>query len=181
MKNIYFVLTYTGTFLSKIIKFYTKKEYAHVSISLDKDLNEMYSFGRLNPYIAFIGGFVHERINEGTFKRFKNTQAEICTIEVTDEQYEKLKRIIESFKVNKSIYRFNTIGLLAVPLKIKVKRKNYFYCAEFVKYALEESNIEMKLPEIIKPQNFGEIEDVRICYKGLLRDYVPRKIVAGCI
>ena len=63
LRKIYIVLTYTGTILSRIVKFYTGKEYSHVSIALDENLEEMYSFGRLHPYVAFIGGFVHERIN----------------------------------------------------------------------------------------------------------------------
>ena len=176
MKNIYLVLTYTGTILSKIIKCYTKEEYAHVSISLDEDLKQMYSFGRIFPYIAFIGGFVHERINKGTFKRFKNTQAKICAIEVTDEQYEKLKELIYKFRVNKKKYKFNTIGLMAVPLKKKVNRRNYFYCAEFVKYVLEEANIIVDLPEIIRPQNFSEIENIKVCYSGSLKKYGLRNI-----
>ena len=49
-KKIYIVLTYSGTILSRIIRAYTGDEYSHVSIALDKDLEEMYSFGRLNPY-----------------------------------------------------------------------------------------------------------------------------------
>ena len=53
MKKIYIVLTHSGTALSKIIKGFTKDEFSHVSISLDKELNEMYSFGRLNPYNPF--------------------------------------------------------------------------------------------------------------------------------
>ncbi len=57
------MLTFTGTILSRVVKLYTKKEYSHVSIALDENLEEMYSFGRLNPYIAFIGGFVREGID----------------------------------------------------------------------------------------------------------------------
>lgn len=53
--KIYIILTYTGTLLSKIIKFYTKDEFSHVSLALDIGLNKMYSFGRLNPYNPFIG------------------------------------------------------------------------------------------------------------------------------
>ena len=53
MKQIYIVLTHTGTALSTIIKYYTKDEFSHVSISLDEELEEMYSFGRLNPYNPF--------------------------------------------------------------------------------------------------------------------------------
>ena len=44
MKKIYIVLTHTGTILSKIIKYWTKDEFSHVSIALDEDLKEMYSF-----------------------------------------------------------------------------------------------------------------------------------------
>ena len=72
MKEIYIVLTHTGTTLSGVVKFYTRKKYTHVSIGLDSELNELYSFGRLNPYNPFKGGFVREDLNNGTFARFKN-------------------------------------------------------------------------------------------------------------
>ena len=80
MKRIYIILTYSGTVLSRIVKAYTGAEYSHVSIGLDENLTMMYSFGRLNPYNPFIGGFVHEGINIGTFKRFKNTQTAVYSI-----------------------------------------------------------------------------------------------------
>ena len=71
MKKVYIILTHTGTIVSRIIRCYTGHEFSHVSISLDEELTKMYSFGRLNPYNTFIGGFVNERLNSGTFKRFK--------------------------------------------------------------------------------------------------------------
>ena len=40
MKKIYIVLTYTGTILSKLIKKYTKDEFAHASIALDNRLKK---------------------------------------------------------------------------------------------------------------------------------------------
>lgn len=92
MKRIYLILTYSGTILSRIIKIYTRDEFAHVSISLDEELNQMYSLGRLNPYNPFIGGFVHEGINIGTFKRFRKTQTAVYSIMISDEQYKKNKR-----------------------------------------------------------------------------------------
>ena len=49
MKKIYIVITYTGTNLSKVIKYYTHSEFSHVSISLEQELEKMYNFGRLNP------------------------------------------------------------------------------------------------------------------------------------
>ena len=49
-KKIYILLSFTGTILSRIIRMYTKDKYCHASLSLDKEFNELYSFGRLNPY-----------------------------------------------------------------------------------------------------------------------------------
>ena len=94
MKNIYFLLTYTGTWLSKRVKAYTKNEYSHVSLSLDKELNSMYSFGRKKAYNPFRGGLIQEYTYKGTFKRFYNTKCVLYSYKITDEQYELLKENI---------------------------------------------------------------------------------------
>lgn len=171
MKKIYFVLTYSGTILGQIIKFKTKKIYSHVSIALDENLDEMYSFSRLNPYNCFIGGFVHERLNEGCYKRFKNTISKICYIYVTDEQYEELKKQIEIFEKNKKIYKFNILGLAYIFFDKEIHRENYFYCAEFVKYVLENSDINLNLPSMPRPENFEKLQGSTVIYEGLLNKY----------
>ena len=171
MKKIYIVLTYTGTILAKIIKFYTRKKYSHVSIALDRELNRMYSFGRLNPYNPFIGGFVKEGIDFGTFKRFRNTEAMIFSLEVTDEQYEKIVNIIKLFVAKRKIYRFNILGLFLVPFHIRIIKRNCFYCAEFVKYIMENSIEGITLPEIIKPVDFTKISRMKFIYQGKLREF----------
>ncbi len=170
-KKIYIVLTYTGTILSKIIRIYTGAEYSHVSISLDKKLNKMYSFGRLNPYNPFIGGFVHEGIYIGTFNRFKKTKAEIYQIEVTNEQYNKIKQKIKNIEKNKDSYRFNLMGLAFAGVNHKYKRDKSFYCAEFVKYLTDEAEIELNLPDVIRPIDFKTKTNLEILYTGSLRNY----------
>lgn len=175
MKEVYIVLTHTGTTLSRIIKWFTKDEFSHVSISLDLELNEMYSFGRLNPYNPFLAGFVHEYLNKGTFKRFYKTQAKIYSLEVTDDQYEDLKNSIIRFEHKREEYTFNIIGLLAVAIHVKIKKENSFYCAEFVKYVMEKSNIYTGLPEIVRPENFKKIIGMQEIYKGLLQKYHSRE------
>lgn len=175
MKEVYIVLTHTGTTLSRIIKWFTKDEFSHVSISLDLELNEMYSFGRLNPYNPFWAGFVHEYLNKGTFKRFYKTQAKIYSLKVTDDQYENLKNGIIKFEHEREEYSFNIIGLLAVAIHMKIKKENSFYCAEFVKYVMEKSNIYTGLPEIVRPENFKKIIGMQEIYKGLLQKYHSRE------
>lgn len=176
MKEIYIVLTHTGTILSKIIKKYTKDEFSHVSIALDEELNEMYSFGRLKPYNPFIGGFVHEYIDKGTFKRFFNTRTKIYSLKITEEQYNAVKENIKQIEENKQKYKFNIIGLFAVAFNKKIGKENSFYCAEFVKYVIEKAEIETKLPKIIKPDDFKKLNKLQLIYEGLLRKYRAKSI-----
>ena len=180
MKKVYIVLTHTGTILSRIIRIFTKDEFSHSSISLDIDLKQMYSFGRLNPYNPFLGGFVHESINYGTFKRFKHTETNIYSLNVTDEQYKKIHETIYFIKKNKEEYKFNVSGLFAVGLNKKIERNNYFYCAEFVKYILEVSEVQTNLPDLIKPEDFKKIENLELVYRGKLKNYNkidPKEII----
>lgn len=171
MKKIYIVLTHSGSMLSKLIKVYTKDEFTHVSISLDKDLNEMYSFGRLKPYNPLIGGFVHEQRNDGTYKRFKKTKAKVYSLEISDDQFNCIKKIIFDMKKENKKYHFNAVGLFAVAFHLKIKRNRRFYCAEFIKYLMDESKVEMELPDLVRPSDFTNIETSNIIFSGLLSQY----------
>lgn len=176
MKQIYIVLTHTGTILSRMIRSYTKDEFSHCSISLDWELKEMYSFGRLNPYNPFWGGFVQEGIDWGTFKRFQGTWANIYSLEVEDEQYERIRGMIHYIKITKSLHNFNVLGLFAVGFHKRIHSEHAFYCAEFVKYVLEQSGIETNLPELIRPESFKELLNTKLIYHGKLKDFKREKV-----
>ena len=171
MKKIYFVLTDAGTALGRIIKFKTGRKYTHVSIAIDENLEKMYSFSRLNPYNCFVGGFVHERLRKGCFKRFKNTRAKICSIWITDYQYEKIEEQIKLFEANREKYKFNVLGLAYILFDKEIHREDYFYCAEFVKHILLKANVNIKLPNMPRPEDFEQLEDSEVIYIGLLNDY----------
>ena len=171
MKDIYFVLTYTGTWLSKRVRAYTKSEYSHISLSLDKELNSMYSFGRKNAYNPFFGGFIQEYTYKGTYKRFYNTKCVIYSYKIPDENYRLLKEKILKMYNERKKYKFNFLGLCAVVFNKKINRKYKLYCAEFVKYILQESKINVSLPEIVRPEDFQTIDGIKEIYKGYLRDY----------
>ena len=171
MEKVYIVLTHTGTILSRIIRLITGNEFTHSSIALDKDLEYMYSFGRLNPYNPFMGGFVHEGITLGTFKRFKLTKCSILELPVTKEQYFKMVYAIRNVEKQKEDYHFNVLGLFLVPFKKNRNLEKSFYCAEFVKYVLNSGETNLNLPEIIKPEDFKSIENAKSIYKGLLCRY----------
>ena len=65
MRDIYILLTKSDTLFSKAIYKITRAEYTHASISLDRELTMLYSFGRKYRYSMLPAGFVHEDINRG--------------------------------------------------------------------------------------------------------------------
>lgn len=172
MKKIYIVLAHTGTLLSRIIKIRTGAEYTHSSIALDEDLEQMYSFGRKYSYIAFIGGFVKEGASFGTYKRFYKTEISVFELPVTDEQYNKICKKIEYIKEHKKEYRFNVLGLFLAGFNKKLQFNKTYYCAEFVKKLLDIAEIDTsELPEVIKPENFKNLSNAKLIYKGKLKKY----------
>ena len=54
---------------------------------------------------------------------------------------------------------------------IKIRADKSFYCAEFVKYVLDQAKIDTSLPELVRPESFKQIEDLKIEYEGLLKLY----------
>ena len=174
MKKIFIVLTHTGTAFSRLIRRYTGDTYNHISIALKSDLSEMYSFGRLNPYIFFYGGFVVENPRHGTYKRFKQTIAKILEVPVEEAQYEALIEALAEFVMNKKHFHYNFRGLLKARKHINYQKNTHrFYCSQFVKYLLERSGIlpQNSLGEVVTPEDFQLIEGATTVYEGLLREY----------
>jgi hypothetical protein len=171
MKKVYIVLTYTGTLLSRIVKLYTRKEFSHVSISLDENLENMYSFGRENPYLILPAGFVREGVDFGTFKRFKKTKTAIYSLQITDEQFDNLKHEIEKFNQDKENYDFNIMGLFTAMFRWKLKREKKLYCAEFVKVVLDDAGVVTNLPKCVRPDDFKYIDGLKLVYTGKLKNY----------
>jgi len=171
MKYIYLVMSQTGTILSRTIKFVTNKEFNHISLSLDGSLKEMYSFGRKSPNNPFIGVFVIEGINRGTFLRFKNTKCRVIRVGVSDSQYDFLCSNISEMIKNKDKYKYNLLGLFMAAFNISLKFDNKFYCSEFVRYILNLSGIDVSMvPNIAHPVDFMNMDN-NIIYEGLLKDY----------
>lgn len=166
MKKIYILLTATGTVFAKTIRLYNHTKYSHASISLDKNCNKMYSFGRTYVNNPFIGSFQEEQKNKNVFGKFSNIPCELLEINVTDEQYEQVKEIIKSMEGKK----YNKLGLLCRLLHIPLERKSKYFCSEFVAYTLKESNIyDFHKPlNFVDPHEFANIPIAKTIYTGNL-------------
>ena len=175
MKTIYLVVSNTGTFPSKIIQFFTKDKYTHISISLKEDLTEMYSFGRRYLYLPLPGGFVRENRELGVYKRFKDTISKVISFEVSDTIYDWLQDKLHNMYDEKKKYSYNLIGLFFAKFGVRKKRENHYYCSEFVQEILEECGIgNWDHSSIVRPMDFLSIKGGETCFEGLLSMY-PQK------
>ncbi|GFZ34163.1 hypothetical protein CSC2_46890 [Clostridium zeae] len=172
-RYIYLVFSKTGTWLSKIIYLITKNKYAHSSVSIDDTFTKMYSFGRTSPRNPFSGGFVQENLYEGVYSIFKDSECIIYRIKVSDEQYDQIISEINKFIISKSELKYNFIGLFGVWFNRPIKRKNHYFCTQFVSQVLSNSNIYKfdKKSELIKSDDIIKIPNKELIYKGYVYKY----------
>lgn len=169
-KKVYILLTDTGSFLTRLIKLYTKKPYNHASISFDSELSEVYSFGRKTARNPFIGGFVRENLKSGLFKQ---ASCAIYSFTVSEEKIKKMKRYIEEIEKQKEYYRYNFLGLFGFLCNKPIKREKALFCSQFVASVLKECNtLDFKKPlPLIAPSDLQELPELKLVYEGKLKGY----------
>ncbi len=172
MKSIYIILTQSGTRFSKILKMVTKEKYNHASICLNNNFKEFYSFGRKQPDFILPGGFVVENAFTNVFGKFSYIPCLILEKKITDEQYDKLKSIINEFVENKDKLSYAIISLILADTKFSIVKNNKYFCSQFVAKVLNDINIDTpKVPEHMHPYDFKKIENTKIIYEGNLKKF----------
>jgi hypothetical protein len=173
-KNIYILLTDTGTWFSRMIKLYTRAPYNHASIALDEGLNELYSFGRKVYTNPFSAGFVKERLDSGVFFHQKETRCVLYRLTIDHDQHVQLVSTISQFETFAGRYKYNLLGIFAMAVNMELKRENAYTCSQFVATVLNISGIELlsKAPELIRPDDFVDLPSLELIYEGRLHDYL---------
>lgn len=171
--KIYILLTYTGTVISSLIKQFSDLPYSHISIGTDDTYRKFYSFGRKyfsNPLIA---GFVEEDVKEGVYTRFENTDFELYSLNVTQEQYDEVNKIIHEFERDRKKYRYNFAGLISGKAGIPLNRENAYFCSEFAVELLERAKIYYftRPAGLVHPMHFLEIPNIEIEAKGKMSEF----------
>lgn len=177
------MLSHSGSMFSKAIKVCSKDPYTHVSIALDENLYELYSFGRINPYNPIIGGFVKEDIVNGTYRRFPETKCAIYALEIDDVQYRRLKRELNKFKRASRRYGYNFIGVVSAAFNKPIHRRHSYFCSQFVSEILQNSGIKLleKDPRLTSPMDFSKCDGLECVYEGELKaisngDFLARQL-----
>lgn len=174
MKNLYIVISKTGSIPSRFLQFFTKDKYVHVSLGLNEKLTEMYSFARRHRYYPFWSGFIRERIGEGVYQRFKNTRIAVVKLPVNDEVYEEIAQKLHDMYPIRNKYRYNYIGVFLAYFGKSFKRKHCFYCSEFVQKILSEHGVGVENTQTpVKPIEFLKLKNGKLVFEGFTREYAP--------
>lgn len=174
-QSVYILLTNTGTLFTKVIQGYTRAPYNHASISFNRELSELYSFGRKNPNNPLNGGFVKEDLKTGTFSKYPNTTCVIYELQVSERDIAKMKRVLQAFIRKDKKYFYNILGVLGIALKEPIEFSNSYFCSQFVAEILQRSGVRLwdKLPALVTPDDFRQSERLQLIYEGKLSEYEP--------
>ena len=170
---VYVMVSKTSTIPSQMIKMWTKEPYAHTSLALDIELNEIYSFARKKLRNPFNCGFITEDITTGVFGRDVGTTCRIMRVWVTQSQLDKINKILQKFKDNKNYYKYNYIGIFGVMINKPVEREYNYFCSQFVYYVLSKAGVKLfdKKPGLARPEDFRVWKEPELIYEGKLVEY----------
>ena len=171
--KLYIVLSQSYTVLSKIIKYVTKDKYSHVSLSFDKECDNMYSMGRTYARWPFSGKFKKESIYKGLYAINKKAEILIYERNINKKQYNNINKLLDEYG-NKS-KGYNFIGLILALFNKKIDRKKY-YCSELIYKILSDDSVKIfpKSKNVIKPMDFEKIKNLKKIYEGRVIDYKTR-------
>jgi len=169
--EVYVLLTDTGTLFSRTIRFFTRDALNHVSIAFDKELNDVYSFGRKSQSNPFFAGFVKEDLR-GVL--FQHTMCSLYKCTVSPAAYKDIRNRIKQMEQNSDLYKYNLLGMMCVAFKIQLERERAYFCSQFVASIFKENGVNIfdKPPLFVKPGDFQHTTKLELLYHGKLRTYM---------
>ena len=167
---------HTRTIPAKLIKLATRANYSHVALSFEKECNTLYSFGRRNIHSILNSGFTIEKKKGPFFQAFHQTTCKIYEIDIEEEKYQRIQKIIGEMARHKTRYKYDFIGLVFRYFKIPIRLKNHYVCSYFIANLLEESGVYAfsKKSYFVKPKDFENFAIGHEIYQGEYRKYESR-------
>lgn len=175
-EKIYIVLSDSGTFPGRVIRFLTRFPYCHAMLAFSEECDALYSFGRKSLHNFLNGGFVIEQRDGAFFSYFSDTRCRVLSLSVTQEQYQSLKHELAQFCENAQEYKYDFFGICLRYFHLKKTFENRYTCSHFVAELLQRAQI-CTFPNgtmLVRPGDFLQIPNIRTVYEGQLSD-IPKR------
>lgn len=173
MRKIYVILMKTNTIPCRIVEMFTRYEYGHVAISLNKDCITTYSFGRRKLNSILNGGFVVNEKHGAFFTKFHKTTCSVYEVEITAKQYKDLTKILSEMEKEQHKYKYDFLGLFLRLFGFRATFKNKYVCSYFVADVLKKAGICEFEKDVcfVKPKDFENIPNFKKIYTGSYKLY----------
>lgn len=186
-KRIYIVASRNNTVIGQIIcvfgkfKFsnnHSEDQYSHISLSLDENLDNMMSFARRKVNNPLIAGLIREDIRKGVFAvNHDNSHIAVFELEVTEEQYETIRKTMEKCWENREKLKYNIPSLFTMMfLGRGVNIPDRYFCSQWVDETLKNAGIDLfegRESYRVTPFDFYRTMKPSLCYEGATVKY-PR-------
>jgi hypothetical protein len=167
-KKVYVLLMRSNSLPSVLIRFLTRAGYTHASLGFSEDCMQLYSFARKYEHLPLPGCFTSERIDRGFMGKDPKTPCALYYIDVPVSVFDNLQESVMKMYNRRKEYKYNYLGLFLCWFGIAKRRKNKYFCSEFVAQSLTESgaiSIE-KPPSLFRPVDFQKISRLNLVYEG---------------
>jgi len=138
---VYIVFSATHTGMGRFIRLVTRHPYNHVSVSLDRDIQRMYSFARYHRTIPLWGGFVQESILR--YASFAGSaRVKVCRVPVEQPHLTYLHNYMQRLWSDREDYLYNLPAAMAIPLHLRPSIPKTHTCASFAREILLRCRVE---------------------------------------
>ena len=159
-KKIYVLMTRYPGRDAKFLSWYTRFPYTHTSIGFEDDMDTFYTF--------VSKGFFIESIRKYEKPGRESFPCALYEITVPEKTYYNVKKLVLSYKARKEKLKYSTLGLVCCFLKIPLKRKNKYFCSQFVAEVLQQSKILRlkKKSTLYFPKDISRHKELKLIYVG---------------
>lgn len=167
-KKIYILMTQYPGFDAKILRWYMRFPYTHTSVGLEEDMDTFYTF--------ISKGYLVESITRYEKPDRPSFPCALYEIVVTEEVYEKVKKTVHDYKARKYMLKYSTLGLVMCFLRIPLKRKNHYFCSQFVAEVLQKCEV-LKLEKnssLYFPKDISKHKELKLIFQGTHLGFVEQ-------
>ena len=169
-KNVYILMTQYPGFDAKILRWYSRFPYTHTSIGFEEDMDTFYTFVSKGFFVESITRY--EKPDRPSFP------CALFEVKVSENVYNKIKEEVLHYKENKSDFKYSTLGLILCFLKIPYKRKNRYFCSQFVAEVLHRCEVVKlkKKSSLYFQKDFLKHKELKLVFQGNHLSFVEKYV-----
>ena len=167
-KKIYVLMTRYPGYDARFLMWWTCFPYSHASVGFEEDMDTFYTF--------VSKGFLVESIRRYEKPDRPSFPCALYEITVPETTYDNLKALVMTYKARKESLKYSTLGLVFCFLRIPFKRKNHYFCSQFVAEVLQKAQVLRlkKKSTLYFPKDITRHKELKLIFMGNHLSFVDK-------